>query len=168
MSPDVTALVAIYGAVVATLGAGWSIYRDIKVRARRLRVNAFVGRRLGGVPVDHLVVKVTNNGAVPVVLAAIVITNGRGEKKQPYWLVADPPFSRLLQPGESSGQTSTDLSKLEDPDLRVNVEDSFGKKWHLKRADARRLSESAQKSLAEFRERPRPRSRRKGDPIWQP
>ena len=152
MSPDVTALVAMYGAVVATLGAGWSIYRDIKVRARRLRVNVFVGRGFGGAPIDYFVVKVTNNGAVPVVPAAIVITNGRREKKQLYWLVADPPFARLLQPGESSGQTSTDLSPLVDPDLRIYVEDSFGKKWHLKRVDARRLSEAAQKSLAEFRE----------------
>jgi hypothetical protein len=148
MSPDVTALVAMYGAVVATLGAGWSIYRDIKVRSRRLRVSAFLGQRLGGVPMEHLVVKVTNVGAVPVVPAAIVITNGRGEKKKLYWLVADPPFSRLLQPGEDSGQVSNDLSKLVDPDLRIYVEDSFGKRWHLKRDEARELSESVQKKLS--------------------
>src|SRR5437762_4724289 len=71
---QITRRVAVYGAVVSTAIAAWTIYRDLRDKGR-LRVELEIGRRTqGGIithrdpmtTADHCVVTITNVGRRPI------------------------------------------------------------------------------------------------------
>jgi hypothetical protein len=145
---DTALVVAISGNVLAAIALGWNILRDVRDRAGKLKVNAFIGAQLGGGP-DRLVIKCTNIGRRTIVPAAIGITVGPKGQEKLFIMLPDSGFSKTLQPGEWTGQMSTDFTHLDDPTLRIRVDDSLGGKWYVSDEEIRGINRAVRKAASE-------------------
>src|SRR5712691_12427181 len=110
LSGEAAPVVAIYGAVVATLVAGWTIYRGITDRGA-LRVQVVnMDMVQGGVTIakDRLWVKVTNVGRQPIYLDRIGGRYRKGAPRSHFLIVTAQSLPVKLEPGESFGDYSSD------------------------------------------------------------
>jgi hypothetical protein len=161
---SLTEFLAAYGALLASVGFGWNLYRDLLDRAR-LQVSARVRRIVTGadgrffsvkpdLPVEgaseklYVVMSVVNVGRRPV------LWEGWGGKyrkpvngRDSFYIVArDLP--KMLQEGESHSEMT-----LLEPDLRPPSEnvksllmwDASGRYWKLSRKGLRELKREARR-----------------------
>jgi hypothetical protein len=151
MKLDMTALLAVYGAVVSSFVAGWNVFRDlrdrpsVKVRAkigyimtnsdgRQLFVAYTWALRRGIVPGTQPLLKLTftNSGRRVITLSmwGAVLKAGSATP-----LLFCPPLSlpKSLTEGESVDEFTTDLSVLDDKTKRIWVQDSTERSWYLPR-----------------------------------
>lgn len=142
----VTLGIALWGAVIATLTAGWSAYRDL-VNKGKLRVKCFMGvMATPGVGIDKdncLIWNITNVGTQPVVLTTI---GGRFKDRSGFLLHANLPLPRTLQPGEYVIDWMDDFSNLEPEDItELSAYDSIGKVYKAHKRDLAKVIEELKK-----------------------
>ena len=124
---------AIYGAVVATGTLVWTLYRDTSNRSRTLDVHAFIGfSDADPKGRDHLVVRATNIGRENVFVAVLALEVSRpGAETRSVRILRDRAvtFPKKLEPGESVGIVSNDLTLLDDPLLKIFAETTTGRRF---------------------------------------
>jgi hypothetical protein len=158
---SLTSLLAFYGAVLSSFGAGWNFYRDLRDKAR-LKVSMSI-RRIAyspdgkwyqvkpDLPVQgaseklYVVVNVTNAGRRPVKW-----TGWGGEYKTPhngrtgFWI--QPTHIPLMLPeGESSSEFTDDLEAAGEDVKKLFIFDATGKNWHLSWNALRKLKDECRK-----------------------
>ena len=115
-----------YGAVLATIVAGWSIYQALTDRGK-LRVSA----RLHG----HIfTIAITNVGRKTIWVAEISCEL----RNRPATLFAISNLPVSLEPGQTF-DASTDAKFFDAPPTRISATDSLGKVYRLSRLEMKAL-----------------------------
>jgi hypothetical protein len=157
----ITDVLAAYGAVLASVGFGWSLYRDLHDRAR-LRVKANVRRivqivggqwyavrpDLGVVGASaqlFIVVNVTNVGRRPVQWIGWggkyhKSVNGKGS-----FAIIPVALPKMLNEGDTHSEYTDLLDPAGENVKRLFIWDASGKNWYLSRWARRKLKEEARK-----------------------
>lgn len=138
--PELTTVLATYGAIVATLAVVWNIFRDLTDRGR-LRVTCFIGfMALPGVGADRsdkLFFNVTNVGR-----RAILVEKVGGAHGGKHFIIVPHPgmAPRMLAPGEYTHVWQDDpLSVLDKATKFLGAWDSTGRLWKVDRRTLKRL-----------------------------
>ena len=143
MEPNQTSLVlAVYGAVVATLVAVWNIYQQVVTYRDQLAVQVVRADMVqGGVVIatDKLWFKVTNVGRQPVWLSSIGGRNKRGSERSHFMIPTPVLLPVKLEPGEVFNDSSINL-KIADLD-RVRYFAAWDSKGKEHRAPKRQLQD---------------------------
>lgn len=134
----ITAVLAIWGAVLSSVTLGWNFIRDINQRGR-LRVSCYIGKLVGGSvgvdPNSYLVWNITNIGKEPVLLTHV----GGATAKEGFMLTTHQPLPKMLQPGEYVLEYSDELSVL-GPELKhLWAIDSLGRNFKAPRRQLKEL-----------------------------
>jgi len=161
----ITGLLAMYGAVLSSIGLGWNLYRDLQDKAR-LKVEIHI-RRIARSPDGKLyqvrpdlrvdgaseklfvVANVTNVGRRPVRW-----TGWGGEYHRPHerggtsFIIQPTVLPRMLKEGESASEMTDDLKAASLDVKRLFIYDATGKNWYVSRRALRKL----QKEWREFQQ----------------
>ena len=165
-SPDyLTKFLAAWGALLATFGLGWTLYRDLLDRGR-LQISARV-RRIGmstdgkyyavspSVNVQaseklFVVMSVVNVGRRPVRWQG---WGGKYHKRQPdgtgFYIVGQS-LPKMLQEGESHSELTmleANLMPASENVKRLFVWDAAGKEWSLSRKQLKQLKKEAREAV---------------------
>lgn len=142
--PELTTVLATYGAIVSTGAVLWNIYRDLADQGR-LRVHCFIGFIVApGIGTDgtkRLFFNVTNVGRRP-----IMVTQVGGGLGKDHFLVKphDDRLPRMLAPGEYLHEWVDDpLSTLNQETKFLGAWDSTGGIWKVDRRTLKRLLKEA-------------------------
>ena len=142
----VTAAIATYGAVLSTVVAAWSIYRDLMDRGR-LEVHCFIGKMVGGAhgrdDRDYLIWMITNIGRRPVMVKIVGGTN-RGKK---HFVIGPRDLPKMLAPGEYTLEYSDEMGKISNDLKELWALDTLGNYWKAPRKavkEVRKASESSE------------------------
>lgn len=138
----VSLILAVYGAVIATLVAIWNVYQQVVAYRDELAVQVVRAEMVQGgavIATDKLWFKVTNVGRQPVWLNSIGGRNQRGSERS-HFLVATPQLLPVkLEPGEAFNDASIDLKKT---DLaRVKYFAAWDSKGKVHKAPKRQLQD---------------------------
>jgi hypothetical protein len=109
-------VVAVYGAVVATVVAAWNIYQHVVAYRDRLAVQVVRANAVQGgttIAKDRLWYKVTNVGRQPVWLHSIGGRYKRGSQHSNFIIATAKGLPVKLEPGEVFNDTSSDATKLD-------------------------------------------------------
>ena len=156
----ITDVLAFYGAVLASIGFGWNLYRDLLDRPQ-LRVGANIRRivrspdgRFYGTRPDLPI-----EGASEQVFVCIDVTNvGRRQIQWQGWgahylipingkkslTVVPINLPKMLKEGETHTEFTPEL-KPKDNIKQIFVWDAAGKRWYLSRRAMRKLREESRK-----------------------
>ena len=125
----ITDFLAVYGAILATLIAGWDLAKFALERPR-LRVSCYIGQLVtpgvGVSPPNRIVYSVANTGG-----KAVVVTTLGGALRSGSYFMFIPDTVQLpitLQPGESMVVPGPMPENLDDV-TRFIVHDGLGKQW---------------------------------------
>jgi len=147
------AVLGIYGAIAATLTAGWNIHSGFRDRGRlklELRVKRFERNSIGEEiekPVDCLEGTQLHLGVVNTGRRPITVTAWRGVPRRPRSNDADIRFHevmcrKLLNETEQCSLVSRDLVEAFTAGLRrMYVIDSSGRRWYVPRKHLRAIAE---------------------------
>jgi len=163
--PDyLTKFLAAWGALLATFGLGWTLYRDLLDRAR-LQISARV-RRIG-VSTDgkyyavapHLkveaseklfvVMNVVNVGRRPVMWVGWGGKYHRREAEGSAFFIVGQNLPKMLQEGESHSELTeleANLKPASENVRRLYVWDPSGREWALSRKQLRQLKKEAREA----------------------
>jgi hypothetical protein len=151
MKLETTRLLAIYGAVVSSFAVLWNVYRDLNNRAR-IKLVAKIGymeqdkfgqllfisdswlrdRDIRPDVMPILKITITNIGRRPATVVGWGAILKRGEST-PLLEVAPYRLPIQLEEGNSTQQSTHDLTILNDRTRKIFVRDSTGKYWYLTR-----------------------------------
>lgn len=139
----ISLIIAIYGAIVATIVAAWNIYREATNRGR-LRVQAveadMIAPGVGAIANGKLWIKVTNVGRQSIFLTKIGGRNKRGSTRSHFVLITAKQLPVKLEPGEEWDDTSADVSSLDPQKVRyLAAWDSMGKVHKVPRRQLKEL-----------------------------
>ncbi|MGH9727278.1 MAG: hypothetical protein ACRD4V_01645 [Candidatus Acidiferrales bacterium] len=160
--PDnLTRFLAAWGAVLATFGLGWTLYRDLLDRAK-LQISAKVRRIALGpdgkyfavapnLPVRateklFVVMTVVNVGRRPVMWQG---WGGKYHKREPEgsaFFIVGQNLPKMLQEGESHAEMTEledNLKPASDNVKKLYVWDPAGKEWALSRKELKKLRKDA-------------------------
>jgi len=171
-----TLAIASYAALLATANLIWILSKDLRDRRERLKLWAFVGRRLpdaadnrsavhvaigpGGtqrIAHDFLIVKVTNVGAKPVRVELVGFRTGPPDREQ-ILLLRARNLPKLLEPSEVVGEFSTDVDVAADPFFQIFVETSLGKRFYAPRKAIEGVIQGATSVIARRKEHGQPKA----------
>ena len=142
---SLTALIAIYGALVSTFVLGWNVYRDLTDKGK-LKVHCYIGNVVtlaGTSPVDYLVYSVTNVGRKPILVTHL---GGRAKGGEyPDFIIISTQLPKMLNPGEYLLEYSPDLTVLGKNLSALYAIDSLEKKHKVNRSVVRGLVRKAEK-----------------------
>jgi len=158
---SLTTFLAIYAAVLSSIGLGWNLYRELYDRTR-VKVSVSLMRLMTGtdgrqfavapdVPVKdasagvHVVFKMTNVGRRPVLLQGWggewkVPENGKDK-----FVVISQGLPRMLKGHETHQEFTPDLSVVGQNIKTLFVWDAAGNNWHISRKELREAVEQARK-----------------------
>jgi hypothetical protein len=145
---SLTAVLAVYGALLSSLVFGWNLYRDLTNRGK-LKVSCWIGQRIieGGPEdsKDYLVYTVTNVGRQPILVTHVGgTTKPSGSMRHNAFMVATREIPRMLHPGEYVLAYASDLSILDENLISLWALDSLEKHHKVKRAVTKQLVTKAQ------------------------
>ena len=139
MDKNLTAFLAVWGAVLSTIGIAWNLYRDLSDRGR-LRVTCYLGNIItpGGLsdPKDYLVWSVVNVGRRPIVVQHL---GGINADKHFLIMPRNTQLPKTLEPGESLSDYSPELSLLGKKLKHLTALDTTGKYHKVPRKQVRAL-----------------------------
>jgi len=122
----ITAVLAIWGAILSSITFGWNLFRDFMQRGR-LRVTCYVGNIFGDPTISSkkllLVWNVTNIGKEPVVLTNI----GGSYRKTAFVVNTRNPLPHTLAASDYFTGFSDDLSVLKPDLISLTAYDSLGR-----------------------------------------
>jgi hypothetical protein len=160
---SITTIIAIYAAILSSIGVGWNLYRELYDRARvkisislmRIATGAdgrhfAVGPHLPteNISADlHVVVKITNVGQRPVLLQGWGGKWKDPEKGKDTFVVVSQGLPRTLKGHESHQEFTPDLSVVSPNIKTLFVCDSSGKNWYVSNKELRKTVEQAGKHL---------------------
>jgi hypothetical protein len=137
---NLTAILAVWGAVVSTIAIAWNIARDLSDRAK-LHVICYVGQVV--IPLGPkntplvLIWRVTNSGRKPAVLTHI----GGALENGGHFMINTTELPRTLQPGDYYLGHSADLSILKKNPTALWAIDSLNRHWKIPNKMLRALLE---------------------------
>ena len=135
----ITTILAIWGALLASVTFAWSIYKEVK-RSGHLRVDCYVGDVFdigimsGGS--QCLVWNITNFGKEPVILTYVGAITRNGHNLM---LRAHIPLPKTLQPSEYVMEYSQDLKILDNDLVDLVARDSLGRIFKAPRRQVKNL-----------------------------
>jgi hypothetical protein len=155
MKLETTRLLAIYGAAVSSFAVLWNVYRDLNNRAR-IKLAAKIGytvqdtfgqllfisdswlrnRDIRPDVMPILKITITNIGRRPATVTGWGAKLKRGEPT-PLLEVVPYRLPMQLEEGNSTEQSTHDLTILNDRTKKIFARDSTGKYWYLKRKPMR-------------------------------
>ncbi len=161
---SLTKFLAAWGAILATLGLGWTLYRDLRDRPR-LRITAHIRRVVQSVngrwyavapdlPVEgaseqvFVVVNVTNVGRRPV---QWVGWGGKYRKiagGKPAFVITPQALPITLKEGDTHTEFTPELNPADERVKRLFIWDAAGKNWYLSRWALRKLKQESLKFQA--------------------
>ena len=142
-----TLVIAIWGAVLATISLVWNLLRDISHQGK-LRVHCYRGKIVGGGISDentYLVYSVTNVGKEPIVLSNFGGTTS-DEKYNAFCITLDNEHvSKMLQPGDHIIQRA-EIDILDDNLLTLSVTDTLGRTFECPKKTVKALIQQQKKA----------------------
>jgi hypothetical protein len=141
-----TDVLALWGAIIATATATWTILRDSSDRGK-VAIDVSVGRFY---PThqdqDILFITITNVGKRPVLIKSWGMKlrkplNG----KEPFIVIVPRGLPRVLNETDYHNEWTHDVSWLTEDVEHLWVLDSSGKHWHAPKKQLRRAIEDARK-----------------------
>jgi hypothetical protein len=163
--PDnLTRFLATYGALLASIGFGWNLYRDLRDRAQ-LKVSAAISRltvdgqgswvaitsavRAAGSNQLYVVMTVVNVGRRPIVWVGWGGEYRKGASNTPSFAILDTEINNHLPRKLQEGDTHTVCIELQarffDNVKSFFMWDASGKKWKIPRKQLRELREESQR-----------------------
>lgn len=147
MEANLTAFLAVWGAILSSIGMGWNLYRDLSDRGR-LRVTCYIGNIVSAVgpsdPKDYLCWSVVNVGRRPIMVQHI-----GGITSEKHFLVnSHTPLPKMLAPGESLTEHTEDLLVLGNTLKHLTALDTTGKHHKAPRSQVRALKREYAKMKA--------------------
>jgi hypothetical protein len=161
---SLTTGLAIYAAILSSIGVGWNVYRELSDRARvkvlvsLMRISTGTdGRQFAVAPHStiedanaavHVVVKMTNAGRSPVLLQGWggewkIPENGKDK-----FVVISQGLSRMLNGHESHQEFTPDLLVVSSNIKALYAWDSSGKNWYVSNKELREAGEQARKLVS--------------------
>jgi len=139
MDMNLTAFLAIWGAVLSTIGIVWNLYRDLSDRGR-LRVTCYLANIVSEAgqadPKDYLAWAVVNVGRRPIVVQHL---GGINEEKRFLIRPWNTDLPKKLAPGESLTGYTPELSVLGKKLKHLTALDATGKYHKAPRKQVRAL-----------------------------
>jgi hypothetical protein len=163
-SDGLTKFLAAWGAILATFGLGWTLYRDLLDRAK-LQVSAKVrriGRSTDGkyyavapkLQVEaseklFVVMSVVNVGRRPVMWQGWGGKYHKREAEGTAFFIVGQNLPKMLQEGESHSELTAldnDLKPASENVRKLYIWDASGREWALSKKQLRKLKEEARKA----------------------
>ena len=161
---SLTTGLAIYAAIVSSIGLGWNLYRELHDRAR-VKISLSLMRIATGtdgrqfavaphLPTEitsanlHAVVRMTNVGRRPVLLQGWGGEWKIPEKGKDKFVVISQGLPRTLKGHESHHEFTPDLSVVSPNIKALFVWDSSGKNWYVSNKELRETVEQARKHVS--------------------
>lgn len=164
-APDyLTKFLAAWGAILSTLGLGWTLYRDLLDRAK-LQVSAKVRRITRGLdgkyfalapnlPIQgseklFVVMNVVNVGRRPVMWKGWGGRYRKPDADGPAFFIVGQDLPKMLQEGESHSEMTElqdDLKPASNNVARLYVWDPAGNEWALSRKQLQQLKKEAREA----------------------
>lgn len=162
-SPNhLTEFLAAWGAILSTLGMGWTLYRDLLDHAK-LQLSAGVRRIASGddgkyysvapkAPVQPIseklfvVMTVVNVGRRPVMWQG---WGGKYRDGKPGFQIVGQGLPKMLQEGESHDEIAElegDVNPISENVRKLYVWDAAGRKWSLSRKQLKKLKREAREA----------------------
>jgi hypothetical protein len=160
---NITSVLAVYGSLLASFTFGWTLYRDLRDRAR-IKLSAQV-RRIGmredgsffmmepsqeiaGVPKQlFLVISVVNVGRRPLRWSGVggnykTPVNGKGG------FVLSPRYLPKMLEEQEAHDEYTELTSpfIEENIKRMYIWDAAGRKWNVSRRDIKQIAKDGKKT----------------------
>jgi hypothetical protein len=161
---SLTTVLAIYAAIVSSIGVGWNVYRELHDRSR-VKISVSLMRISTGadgrqftvaphLPIEsasaavHVVVKITNVGRRPVLLQGWggewkIPENGKDK-----FVVISQGLPRMLKGHESHQEFTPDLSVVSPNIKALFVWDSSGKNYYVSNKKLRETVEQARQLVS--------------------
>jgi hypothetical protein len=160
-SVGVTDILAIYAALLSSIGLGWNLYRDLRDKAK-LKVTASVKRRVWCADGKHYAVSPHINvaGASDQLFVVIDVTNvgrrpvswiGWGGKycvpqnMKDSFVIIPIGLPRTLQEGEFHSEYTENLNTEMENVRQLFIWDASGRNWYLSRRKLKTLKAELQK-----------------------
>ena len=141
MPIDLTTILAIWGAFLSSVLAGWTLYRDLTDRGK-IRLYCYVGNIIGGPEsseTDYLFWRVVNIGR-----GSVLVTSVGGALSEKNFMINPRTLPKMLVPGDYLSEYTDDLSIL-DKDLKyLCAWDSLGKVYKAPRKQLNRLKSGSE------------------------
>ncbi len=135
---SLTAVIAIYGALLSSAIFGWTLYRDFKDVGRLRLECGFHSIVTPGVGSEDnvLTYRITNIGSKPV-----VITNAGGRlSKGTGFIVLDNSIPKVLAPGQFLHVLGKEYENMWDGVTELAVYDSLGRTYRATKKDLRAVN----------------------------
>lgn len=162
---SLTTFLAIYAAILSSIGLGWHLYRDLYDRAR-VKVSVSLmrlatgedGKQFAVAPdslIDsttanlHVVVKMTNVGRSPVLLRGWGGEWKLPEKGKDKFVVFSQGLPRMLNGHESHQEFMPNLSVVSPNIKALFVWDASGKNWYVPENELRKIVAQAGKYVSD-------------------
>jgi hypothetical protein len=158
-----TGLLALYGAVLSSIGLGWNLYRDLHDRARlklTAQLRRIVPSALGGGQIYSVSPDLPIEGRSDILYVFMTVTNvGRrpvrwngwgGEYSKPVnggksFVVVPVGLPKMLNEGESHSEFTDEVHGKIDNIRRLKVWDASGKSWYVPWRMFRKLKKEIEK-----------------------
>jgi hypothetical protein len=158
----ITGFLAVYGAILSSIGFGWNLYRDLLDRPK-LKISANVRRLARGVDGKGFAVKPdlqVQGASVDLFVVMSVVNVGRRPVQWEGWggkyfkpvhdrdgfVVIGRDLPKMLKEGETHAEFSLledDLRPANDNVKSLMVWDSYGKNWKLSKRELKKLRAEA-------------------------
>lgn len=140
MEFNLTTFLAVWGALLSSVGLGWNLFRDLNNRGR-LRVSCYLANLVsegeGVDPNTYLTWCVTNIGKQP-----IMVTHIGGARKDCHFMIKTKNIlPKMLQPGEYFLECSSELTILKDDLKTLHAIDSLNKYYKAPGKVVKKLKE---------------------------
>jgi hypothetical protein len=164
-SDNLTKFLAAWGAILATFGLGWTLYRDLLDRAK-IQVSASVrriGRSTDGkyyavapkVNVEaseklFVVMKVVNVGRRPVLWQGWGGKYHKPDSEGTAFFIVGQHLPKMLHEGESHSELTeleADLRPASENVKRLHMWDPSGREWALSRKQLKQLKNEAREAM---------------------
>lgn len=163
MRITITDVLAAYGAILASVGFGWSLYRDLLDRAR-LQMDANVRRIVQSTDGKRYVVR-PDSGIAGVSAQLFVVLDVANVGRRPVkWMgwggkyhkrvngkdsfaVVPVALPKMLDEGENHSEFTDSLDVAGENVKRLFIWDASGRHWNLSRRGLRELKSEARKFL---------------------
>ena len=142
----ITAILAVYAALLSTALGAWTIFRDVTDRGK-LRLEGMVGDMVvagvGVTETNMLILSITNVGRRPIMAKMVC-----GKDGDQNFFVRFDELPRMVGPGEYVTLTAQSLFILERGFTELYVVDSAGRQHKMTRATMKRLRENYREAMA--------------------
>src|SRR5437762_6679904 len=132
---NLTTFLAVWGALLSTALAGWTIFRDLRDKGK-LQLDATIGNIVPGDDKrDFLLLTITNVGRRPILLKSWYLKFNKGSTHPLAFILADN-LPKMLKEGEFLTVKTHELQHLVKTE-KILVCDSNGKQWKVPKKSLR-------------------------------